>query len=154
LPIIVEDAIAFERQNNWCTDIYLLTRRIGSIDVLYGEYLDMREYENRVKAQFPAGTFSARADAAGRFVTKGKEDNWCVQLQMGTSPEIYIAAPYAQVRIYDICCSRNRQPLAGDPHMQNGIYLPGGRPLHQATRQGPCTDCIDPGTAYDTYYQR
>jgi len=141
LPIIVDDAIEFNKPNaNWCTDIYLLSRRVGSIDVLYGEYLDMRVFENRVKAQFPAGTFSARADAAGRFVSKGKEDNWCVQMMMGTSPEIYIAAPWAQARISNVCCGRNRQPVAGDPFMQNGIYLPGGRPLHRATRSGGCAD--------------
>ena len=45
LPIIVDDAIEFNKPNaNWCTDIYLLSRRVGSIDVLYGEYLDMRVF--------------------------------------------------------------------------------------------------------------
>lgn len=145
LPIIVDDSIEFEKQEaGYCTDIYLLTRRIGSMDVLYGEYLDMRTYENRVKAQFPAGTFMARADAAGRFVTKGKEDNWCIQLMMGTSPELYLSAPWAQARISDVCCSRKRQPLSGDPFAQSGLYFPGGRPLHvaQPLHTG-CSGCDD-----------
>lgn len=155
LPILVDDAIDILKPNaNYCTDIYILTRRIGSIDVLYGEYLDMRVYENRIKAQFPAGTFTARADAAGRFVTKGKEDNWCIKLQMGTSPEIYIAAPWAQVRISDVCCSRNRRPLAGDPFMANGIYLPGGRPLHRSVRTEHCGECEEHGTTSHVGEQR
>lgn len=129
LPIMVDDALDITKPvSDYCTDIYLLTRRVGSIDVLYGEYLDMREYENRVRAQMPA--FTARADSAGRFVTKGKEDNWCVQLIMGTSPEIYLAAPWAQARIQDVCCARMRQPLTGDPFQPN--YMPGGAPLHRA----------------------
>lgn len=141
LPIMVDDSIDISKPNaNYVTDVYLLTRRIGSLDVLYGEYLDMRVFENRVKAQFPGGTFSARADAAGRFVTKGKEDNWCVSLMMGTSPELYISAPWAQARIQKVGCFRNRQPLSGDPLLRNGIYLPGGRPVHKATRAGGCLD--------------
>jgi len=131
VPIIVDDALDIDKFNTtYCTDIYLLVRRIGSIDVLYGEYLDLRVYESRVRAKFP--DFTVRADAAGRFVTKGKEDNWCLQLQMGTSPEIYIAAPWAQARFQDVCCARQRQPLTGDPFLPNKYYMPGGKPVHSA----------------------
>lgn len=129
IPIIVDDVMDISYNgSNYVTDIYLLTRRIGSIDVLYGEYLDMRTYENRVRNQMPG--FTARSDAAGRFVTKGKEDNWCVQLLMGTSPELYLAAPWAQARFQDVGCARKRQPLTGDVFQPN--YLPGGRPLYPA----------------------
>jgi len=128
IPIIVEDALDISKfSTTYCTDIYILTRRIGSIDVLYGEYLDLREYENRVKKQWK--DFSVRADAAGRFAMKGKEDNWCLNFMMGTSPEIYIAAPWAQVRIQDVCCTRHRKPLTGDPFQP--YYMP-GMPLHTA----------------------
>jgi len=131
VPIIVDDALDIDKFNTtYCTDIYLLVRRIGSIDVLYGEYLDLRVYESRVRAKFP--DFTVRADAAGRFVTKGKEDNWCLQLQMGTSPEIYMAAPWAQARFQDVCCARERQPITGDPFLPNKYYMPGGKPVHSA----------------------
>lgn len=129
LPIMVDDALEVAKGGDgYVTDVYLLTRRIGSIDVLYGEYLDMREYENRVKAHMPS--FTARADAAGRFVTKGQEDNWCIKLIMGTSPELYLSAPWAQVRISNVSCAKKRVPLTGDTH--NPTYLPGGRPLYKA----------------------
>lgn len=139
LPIMVDDAFDIGKSGgNYCTDIYLLSRRIGSIDVMYGEYLDMRVYENRIKAQWPTATFTARSDAAGRFVLKGKEDNWCVQLMIGTSPEVYLSAPWAQVRISDVCCSRKRQPLTGDPFQK--WYMPGGKPLHTASVDVPGDD--------------
>lgn len=141
IPIMVEDALDVSRNGaTYCTDIYLLTRRIGSIDVLYGEYLDLRTFESRVKKQLATASF--RADAAGRFVFKGKEDNWCVNLMMGTSPEIYLAAPWAQVRFQDVCCGRERQPLVGDVFQPQ--YLPGGAPLHTAVPfPGDCAtgDC-------------
>jgi len=130
LPIIVEDNIDITKPNaNYCTDIYLLTRRIGSIDVMYGEYLDLRIYENRIRKHDPR--FRARADSAGRFVFKAKEDNWCHVLMVGTSPEIYLSAPWAQARIENVCCSRQRQPLVGDPFQKT--YLPGGKPLYTAS---------------------
>lgn len=130
IPILVDDAMDISKPNaNFVTDIYLLTRRVGSQDVLYGEYLDMRTYENRIRNKMPG--FTARADAAGRFVTKGKEDNWCVQLIMGSSPEIYLAAPWAQARFQDVGCARKRTPLTGDPYQPN--YMPGGAPLHVAS---------------------
>jgi hypothetical protein len=135
IPIIVEDALDISKfGTTYCTDIYLLTRRIGSIDVLYGEYLDLREYQNRIKKQFKE--FSAKADAMGRFVFKGKEDNWCVSLMMGTSPEIYIAAPWAQARFQDVCCSKKRTPLTMDPFQP--FYQPGGNPLHTAAPDDGC----------------
>ena len=152
LPIIVDDAIEFNHPNAlWCTDIFILTRRIGSMDVMYGEYLDMREWENRVK-RYAVNT-SLRADAAGRYALKHKEDNFCLELQMGTSPEIYLSAPWAQVRISDVCCGRKRQPMSGDPFANNAVHWPGGRPVHRATREGGCGDCVESSEG-DTYVYR
>lgn len=143
IPIMVDDTFDITRPvSDYCTDIYLLTRRIGSIDVLYGEYLDMRVYENRVRAQMPL--FTARADATGRFVTKGKEDNWCISFQMGTSPELYISAPWAQARFQDVCCSKKRKPVTGD--MFQAKYLPCS-PLHLVTANDQ--DYDDPRNVQD-----
>ena len=130
LPIMVEDSMDITKSlYGYSTDVYILTRRVGSLDVLYGEYLDMREYENRVKKYSP--TFTARADAAGRFVTKAKEDNWCMSLMLGMSPEIYLSAPWAQVRIQNVACAKIRRPVSGDPFQPD--YLPGGGVLYPAT---------------------
>jgi hypothetical protein len=122
--------------STYCTDIYMLTRRIGSLDVMYGEYLDLTLWENRVKAQMPM--LLARADAAGRFVIKGVEDHFCVKMELGTSPEIYLSAPWAQVRFENVCCTHYRKPLTGDVFQP--VYLPGGRPLHTIDMVTSCSN--------------
>ena len=113
--------------------IYLLTRRIGSQDVLYGEFLDLRTWENRIRKADK--NFRGKADVAGRFAIKGKEDNFCIQMIIGTSPELYLSAPWAQVRFQDVCCSRNRVPLTGDPFQRQ--YMPGGSNLYPAYTYNP-----------------
>lgn len=131
LPIMVDDHYDITRYgatNQYMTDIHILTRKIGNYEVLYGEYLDLRVWADRVMKQYPQLT--AKADAAGRFAFKGKEDNWCVSLIVGTSPELYLSAPWAQVRISDVMCTRIRKPLTGD--IRQPRYMP-GYPLHTAT---------------------
>lgn len=133
LPIIVEDAMDISKSatGDFQTDVYLLTRRIGSTDVLHGEYLDLRVAENRLRAH--DADLRMHSDAGGRFMLKGKEDNFCHQLILGTSPEIYLSAPWAQVRFQDVACARQRRPLTGDPFQ--GEYMPGGTPIYTAQPQ-------------------
>jgi len=134
LPIVVEDAMDISKSStgDFQTDVYLLTRKVGSTDVLHGEYLDLRVAENRMRAHDP--DVRMRSDAGGRFMIKGKEDNFCHQLLLGTSPEIYISAPWAQARFQDVACSRERTPLSGDP-LGDMDYFPGGQPLYTALPQ-------------------
>ena len=143
LPIIVEDSLDITNvgADHFCSDIYILTRRVGSQEVLYGEYLDLRKWENAIKKHDPK--YRVRTDAAGRFAIRSQEDNWCTYLMMGTSPEIYIAAPWAQARIEHVCCVRRRQPLSGDPFQPD--YLPGGAPLYGREAIGAL--CADPGSS-------
>lgn len=133
LPIIVEDNIDISRNGtSYCSDMYILTRRIGSIDVLHGEYLDLRVWETAILKKLK--DFSGRTEQAGRFAFKHKEDNFCVVPLVGTSTELYLAAPWAQVRISNVCTSRVRQPLTGDPFQLE--YLPGGSGLYPAYPYG------------------
>ena len=130
LPIIVEDAmdISHPTVGRFASDIYLLTRRVGSQDVFYGEYLDLRVAENRMRRHDP--DLSMRADGAGRFMIKAKEDNFCHQLLVGTSPEVYLSAPWAQARFENVQVLRGRKPITGDPFQPD--YLPGGAPIYTA----------------------
>lgn len=130
LPIIVEDSLDISQVSSgvWQSDVYLLTRTIGSQDVLYGEYLDLRIWENRIRAKMQ--DFRGHAEEAGRFAMKSKEDNFCVQAIVGTSPELYLSAPWAQARISNVGVARNRTPLVGDPFQLE--YLPGSSDLYPA----------------------
>jgi hypothetical protein len=144
LPILVDDAFDITRPNAmYCTDVYLLTRQVGSRPLLYGEYLSLGDYQNMMR-KFNSAT-GIRAEAAGRFAFKGKEDNWCGVAMVGTSPEIYIAGPWAQARIMNVCCTRRLQPVTGDPFQPE--YMPGGAPMYGASSWGmDCTDVPVAGT--------
>jgi hypothetical protein len=138
LSIMVDDSFDITRPNaNYCTDVYILTRRVGNRDVFYGEYLDLAQYANLMR-KFNSTT-GIRVERGGRFAFKGKEDNWCGTAMVGMSPELYLSAPWAQARIQDVCCARVLQPITWD-HTQPD-YLPGGNTLYPATSYG--MDCTD-----------
>ena len=144
IPLMVDDAFDITRPSaNYCSDVYLLTRRIGNRDVFYGEYLDLSSYGNLMR-KFNEAT-GIRVESAGRFAFKGKEDNWCGMAMAGTSPELYLSAPWAQARIMNVCCSRVLKPVVGTPFQPD--YTPGGSGLYGATEWGMvCTDVPDAGT--------
>jgi len=132
LPIIVSDTVAIsESGSNTCADVWLLTRRIGNTDVLYGEYLDMRLAQNRARAA--AQNLKWRSDVGGRLLMSHKTDNFCLALIAGTSPEIYIEAPWAQARFVNVGCAVARRPKTGDPyqssvfHITDGAFYPSQR---------------------------
>lgn len=138
LPIMVDDAFDITKPGaNYCSDVYLLTRRIGNRDVFYGTYLDLTKYQNLMR-KFNQYT-GVRVENAGRFAFKSKEDNWCAMAMVGTSPELYLSAPWAQVRIMDVCCERKLEPVVGTPFQPE--YTPGGAGLYAASEWGmTCTD--------------
>jgi hypothetical protein len=131
LPIIVSDYITITQSgDNYCADIYLLTRRIGNTDVLYGEYLDMRQAVNRALRAAPG--LKWRSDVGGRLLQSHKTDNFCLSLIAGSSPEYYLAAPWAQARFIEVGCARERKPQVGDPfqpdfHTTQGALYPSQR---------------------------
>ncbi len=145
LPILVDDSFTITRPAaDFCTDVYLLTRQIGGTPVFYGEYLDLTDYKNAID-KFGPDT-EIRVEQGGRFAFRGKMDNWCGVAMVGTSPELYLSAPWAQARIMNVCCDRVLTPVVGTPHQQD--YLPGGEGhLYPASEWGmTCSDV--PGLQY------
>jgi hypothetical protein len=124
IPIIVHDTLTIGTSStNYCSDIYLLTRRIGNGDVLYGEYMNLRIAENAYRQR---GLFTKFVtDPVGRFLQSIKFDNFCSQLILGTSPEIYLAAPWAQARFQDVCAAKKRKPITGDPYQTTFHFTEG-----------------------------
>jgi hypothetical protein len=124
LPIIVHDTLTLSTSGgNYCSDIFLLTRQIGNRDVFRGMYMDLRiaarAYARRTRAM------KIHSDAVGRFLMSHKVDNFCTQLIMGTSPELYLAAPWAQVRFEDVCVDKARKPIVGDPYQPDYHFTEG-----------------------------
>lgn len=145
IPIIVHDTLTVgQGSGKYCSDIYLLTRRIGNADVMYGEYMDLRVAVSAVARRMPMINWAT--DPIGRFIQSVKYDNFCSQLLVGTSPEIYIAAPWAQARFYDVCAEKKRQPIVGDPYQPTFHYTKGAMYPAQAFNR----DCDDTGESSDS----
>ena len=94
-------------------DIYVLTRRIGSMPVLFGQYIDMNSPVAALSGE--AGYAHYSATDGGKFLRYWKYDNECFEGTMVMRPNIYLSAPWAQARIQDVACLRPLAPLSPDP---------------------------------------
>lgn len=94
-------------------DIYILTRSIGSMPVMWGQYVDM----NAPAAAFEreAGYAHYKATDGGRFLTYWKTDNTCTEATVLMRPNIYLNAPWAQARISGVAALRPLAPISPDP---------------------------------------
>lgn len=138
IPIMVHDTFTIGQSGtNYCADIYLLTRRIGNGDVLYGQYMDFRIAARAYARQMRR--MKIHSDAAGRFLMTHFEETFCTQLVMATSPEYYLSAPWAQVRFYNVCADKARRPITGDPYQTTYHFTQGA--LYPAIAYDPtCTE--------------
>lgn len=94
-------------------DIYVLTRRIGNMPVLWGQYVDMTQPAARFQEESGAGHY--KATDGGRFLAYWKTDNECIQPVMVMRPNIYLSAPWAQARFVGVGAVRPLAPLSADP---------------------------------------
>ena len=94
-------------------DIYVLTRRIGSMPVFFGQYIDMNSPVGALSAE--AGYAHYSATDGGKFLRYWKYDNECFEGTMVMRPNLYLSAPWAQARIQDVACVRPLSPLSPDP---------------------------------------
>lgn len=94
-------------------DIYVLTRRIGNVPVLWGQYIDMTSPAARFQEE--AGFTHYRATDGGKFLVYWKTDNECVQNTVVMRPNVYLSAPWACARIQNVACQRPLEPISPDP---------------------------------------
>ncbi|HEY65551.1 MAG TPA: hypothetical protein G4O02_13375 [Caldilineae bacterium] len=114
VPIITYDWQSFGQVGGAFTgDIYVLTRRIGNVPVLWGQYIDMTDPAQAFAEE--AGYMHYRAVDGGRFLTYWKTDNECTQAVIVMRPNVYLSAPWAQARIASVACQRPLPPLSPDP---------------------------------------
>lgn len=97
----------------WCTDIYLLTRRLGGQRVLWGQYMPQNMGADAVR-RVAGGTYYM-AEQGGRFLRWVEYDNACVAPCILTRPRIMYTAPWAQGRIDNVCVTQQFTPLSVDP---------------------------------------
>ena len=94
-------------------DIFVLTRRIGNVPVLWGQYTDMTDPVTAFNEQ--AGYAHYRAIDGGKFLAYWKTDNECTEMTVVMRPNIYLSAPWAQARISNVACQRPLVPISPDP---------------------------------------
>jgi hypothetical protein len=105
-------------------DMYLLTRRIGNVPTLSGQYIDMSKPAARFTEE--VGLAHYRATDGGRFLVYWKTDNECTQPTVVMRPNLYLSAPWACARIQNVAALSPLAPLSLDPtssyYAEESIY--------------------------------
>jgi hypothetical protein len=115
IPVITYDWLDYGQSAPYFTsDIYVLTRQIGNIPVLWGQYIDMAQPAQAFNTA--AGYTHYQATDGGRFLVYWKTDNECTQTTVVTRPNLYMSAPWAQARIQNVACMRPLAPISPDPN--------------------------------------
>ena len=114
IPIITYDWFALSQAApSFVGDIYLLTRRIGNVPTLWGQFIDMTQPAARFAEE--AGYAHYKSLDGGRFLAYWKTDNECTQATVVMRPNIYLNSPWACARIQNVACTRPLAPLSADP---------------------------------------
>lgn len=94
-------------------DVYVLTRRIGNMPVMWGQFLNMAQPAARFQEE--AGYGHYKATDGGRFLAYWKMDNECIQPVIVMRPNLYLSAPWAQARFVNVGALRPLAPISADP---------------------------------------
>jgi len=109
---------------NLCSDIYILTRRIGNLPILYLQWQDMNQGVAEMTRQ--AGYTHFTTSDGGRFIHWVKTDELCIQVCLAIKPALFLMAPWAQARIDNVCCATEG---GLDPEVPLSCnYFAGGHP--------------------------
>ena len=114
VPIVTYDWSAIGQAAPYFTgDVYVLTRRIGSMPVMWGQFIDMTQPAARFQEE--AGYGHYKAIDGGKFLAYWKTDNECTQAVLVMRPNVYLSAPWAQARFTNVAALRPLNPLSDDP---------------------------------------
>ena len=103
---------------SFVSDIYVLVRRVGNREVLYGVYHDMTEPVNIVNSY--GGTM--QSTDGGRFLIRSRFDEACFQTCVRIKPALICEAPWCQARIENVCCSMTElEPVTPEERDEYGI---------------------------------
>ncbi len=106
---------------NFCSDIYILTRRVGGLRVLYGQFQDFAKTLSGVPVENLV--FGARVTDGGRFLSYSKSVNECFNESLLFKPRLKLIAPWLQGRITNVCAPFDippQTPIPGDDYFWAG----------------------------------
>lgn len=116
IHIIAHDWMTIDQEApNFCADIYLLTRRVGTRRVLQGQYVPTDMGADSVAKYAGYRYFQAEAMQGGRALRWMKYDNACVSPCLLIRPRLYLEAPWAQGVIQNVCVNVQFDPQSLDP---------------------------------------
>ena len=106
---------------NFCSDIYVLSRRVGADRILYNEYQDF----TRTLAGVPANLVvqGARVTDNGKFLVLSQNVHECFNEEVFMKARLVLRAPWLQARITDVCAPFTLAPITpipGDTHFWAG----------------------------------
>jgi hypothetical protein len=113
VPIITCDWIPeTQAAPRFCSDIFFLTRRVGAIPTLYGQYQNF--------AATTAGMdISARVNGfvsdSGRYLNWFESKNECYKASSLAKMRLVLSLPWLQARITSVCAPFTLQPINANP---------------------------------------
>jgi len=116
---------------HFCSDIYLLTRRVGAMKILGMEYQDFASTLSGVSVPVESLVTGARVTDGGRFLSWSTNDNECFNQTILVKPRIRMKAPWLQARITNVCAPFNLPPLTPIPG--DNYFWPGNPPANSAS---------------------
>lgn len=104
IPAIVDDCVPFTVSGSReFGSLYLLVKKIGPLDILFGEYVDLNRTAGRVIAEM--GVINKRYEITdgGRFLSWVENKNECFDVRLSTKVRLIAKAPQLLGRIDNIC---------------------------------------------------
>jgi len=95
------------------SDLYILTRKVGAREILYGIYHNMNAGSQAFASQ--AGYQRFTTTDGGRFLIGSSVTNLCIKAKTWIKPGLYCSAPWAQGRLTNIAYNTVLDPVSPVP---------------------------------------
>lgn len=123
VSLLCNDYIPFGGFNGSCSDIYMLTKKLGTVVTLTGFFQDFSVNAAALASRFGADRFSVTD--GGRFLMYNRNtQETCFNTCLITRPGLYMSAPWVQARIYDVCVTPQFAPISKQPGSYYFQYSP------------------------------
>ena len=121
ISFLVNDYMPMDQCNQDCaaggfvSDIYVLTRRMGNMEIIHGTYQNYADTIGPALAsRFGADQF--RVSDGGKFLRyQMLRNEICFNTCVSMRPGLHISAPFMQARIHDICATAQFAPISKTP---------------------------------------
>lgn len=107
-----------------CADLFLLTRRHGPMELVFGEFQDMEKAPDQKMFNLPNPEAALFASDGGRFLWTVERIKWCYTASVLLKPRVIVLAPWLQGRITNVCV-RSPQHYP-DPNPASAYFVDGG----------------------------